>query len=55
MIMMHRCTVLGNPGGGGPWGFLENSFEGDPWGCEKIRGGGRVLLHFYVDVFQKSL
>jgi hypothetical protein len=46
----HRCTVVGNPGGGGPWGFLANSFEGFTWGCEKIRGGGRVLLHFYVEV-----
>ena len=51
----HRCTVVGNPGGGGPWFFLENSFEGGTWGCEKIRGGGRVLLHFDVEVFQKSL
>ena len=48
--LKHRCTVVGNPGGGssgffGKWGT---------WGCEKIRGG-RVLLHFYVEVFQKSL
>ncbi len=41
-------------GGGGPWFFLANSFEGGTGGCEKIRGG-RVLLHFYVEVFQKSL
>jgi hypothetical protein len=51
----HRCTVVGNPRRG-PWVFLVNSFEGGTWGCEKIRGeGGRVLLHFYVEVFQKSL
>jgi hypothetical protein len=37
-------------GGGGPWGFLANFFEGGTWGCEKIRGVG-VLLHFYVEVF----
>ncbi len=49
----HRCKVVGNPGGG-PWVFLANPFEGGTWGCEKIRGG-RVLLHFYVEVFQKSL
>jgi hypothetical protein len=40
--------------GGGPWGYLANSFEGGTWGCEKIRGG-RVLLHFHVEVFQKYL
>ena len=40
--------------GGGPWGVLANSFEGGSWGSEKIKGG-RVLLHFYVEVFQKSL
>ena len=40
---------------GGPWVFLANSFEGGTWGCEKIRGGGCVLLHFYVEAFQKSL
>ena len=39
---------------GGPWVFLANSFERGTWSCEKIRGG-RVLLHFYVEVFQKSL
>jgi hypothetical protein len=38
----------------GPWGFLENSFEGGTSGCEKIKGS-RVLLHFYVVDFQKSL
>ncbi len=54
-MFKHRCTVVGNPGGGGgPWAFLANSFEGGTWGCEKIRGG-YVLLHFYVKVFQKSL
>jgi hypothetical protein len=32
------------------------SFEGGILGYEKISGGGgRVLLHFYVEVFQKSL
>jgi hypothetical protein len=49
----HRCTVVGNPGGVSLV-FLANYFEGGTWGCEKIRGG-RVLLHFYVEVFQKSL
>jgi hypothetical protein len=41
---------------GDPWVFLANSFEGGggTWGCEKIRGWG-VVLHFYVEVFQKSL
>jgi hypothetical protein len=44
-------------GGGGEFlGFFANSFEGGTWGCEKLRRGeGRVLLHFYVEVFQKSL
>ncbi len=42
-------------GGGGVLGFcLANYFEGVTWGCEKIRGG-HFLLHFYVEVFQKSL
>jgi hypothetical protein len=47
--------------GGGPWFFLANSFEGGTWGCEIIGGGGPggawdpVLLHFYVEFFQKSL
>ncbi len=50
-FLSHRCTVVGNPGGGAPWGFLANSFEGGTWGCEKIRGGS-FLLHFYVEVFQ---
>ncbi len=36
--LLHRCTVVGNPGGG-PSVFLANSFEGGTWGCEKIRGG----------------
>ncbi len=52
-IIDAQYTVAGNPGGG-PWFFLANSFEGGTRGCEKIRGG-RVLLHFYVEVFQKSL
>ncbi len=51
----HRCTVVGNPKGGGPWGFLANSFEGVLGVVRKSGGGGRVLLHFYVEVFQKSL
>jgi hypothetical protein len=50
----HRCTVVGNPGGG-PWVFWQIILRGGTWGCEKIGGGGRVLLHFYVEVFQKSL
>ena len=50
--MRHRCTVVGNPGGGGYFGFLANSFEGGTWGYEKISGGGSFLLHFYVEVFQ---
>jgi hypothetical protein len=48
---LHKCTVVGNPGGGGPWVFLANSFEGGTWGCEKISGGS-FLLHFYVENFQ---
>ncbi len=50
-MFQHRCTVVGNP----ERVFLANSFEAGTWGCEKIRGwgGGRVLLHFYVEVFQK--
>jgi hypothetical protein len=52
LLFKHRCTVVGNPGGS--LGILANSFEGGTWGCEKVRGG-HVLLHFYVEVFQKSL
>ncbi len=53
--LRHRCTVIGNPGGGSLF-FLANSFEGY-LGLWENRGGGRgrVLLHFYVEVFQKSL
>jgi hypothetical protein len=43
----HRCAVVGNPGI-----FLANSFEGVLEGVRKS-GGCRVLLHFYVEVFQK--
>ncbi len=32
-VRTHRCTVVGDPGGGA------NSFDGGTWGCEKIRGG----------------
>ncbi len=42
---LHRCTVVGNPGGV-PWVFLVNSFEGGTWGCEKIRGRGRFYCIF---------
>ncbi len=34
--------------------FWQILLRGVLGGCEKIRGG-RVLLHFYVEVFQKSL
>jgi hypothetical protein len=45
----HRCTVVGNPGGRGPWFFLANSFEGGTWGCEKISGeGGRFYFIFIL-------
>ena len=47
-ILAHRCTVVGNPGGGS-LGFLANSFEGGTWGCEKVRGGA-----FLCGSFQKS-
>ncbi len=41
-------------GGGGPWVFLTNSFEGGTWGCEKIRGGV-VCIAFWCERFSKSL
>ena len=47
----HSCTVVGNPGGG-PWGFLANSFEGGTWGCEKIRGGS-CFISFLCGNFSK--
>jgi hypothetical protein len=40
--------------GGGVLGFLANYFEGVAWGCEKTGGGGRVLLHFFLELFEKN-
>jgi hypothetical protein len=51
--LFHRCTVVGNPGGG-YFGFLANSFEGGTWGCEKI-SGGVVFIAFLCGSFSKSL
>ncbi len=51
-IYQHRCTVVGNPGGGGPWFFLANSFEGGTWGFEKIRGGVMFCCIFMWKIFK---
>jgi hypothetical protein len=51
----HRCTVVGNPGGGVLGFFWQILLRGVLGVVRKSGGGGRVLLHFYVEVFQKSL
>ena len=48
----HRCTVVGNPGGGSLF-FLPNSFQGGTWGCEKIRGV--VFYCIFIGKFFKNL
>jgi len=53
----HRCTVVGNPGGGGVLGVLAKIFLGGYLGLSENLGGStffaffRVLLHFFVKIF----
>ncbi len=51
-ICFHRCTLVGNPGGGGVLGFLGfwlYSFDGVLKVVRKSRGP--PLLHFYDQIF----
>jgi hypothetical protein len=36
LLPRHRCTVVGNPGGGGPWGVLAKFFLGGYLGLSEI-------------------
>ncbi len=47
---IHRCTVVGNPGGGSLGFFGEFFWEGYLGLWENQ--GGSFLLHFYVEVFK---
>jgi hypothetical protein len=48
----HRCTVVGNPGGGGTWFFWQILLRGVLGVVRKSVGGKSFLLHFYVEVFK---
>ncbi len=43
-------------GGGGPWEFLANSFEGVIWGCKNIkRGLGGYFIEFLITNFYRGI
>ncbi len=46
LLIIPRCTVVGNPGGGVSYGLTPSSFEGGTWGCQKIQRGRTVLSCF---------
>ncbi len=50
--LVHRCTVVGSPGGGGYLVFFWQILLRGVLGVVRKSVRGSLLLHFYVEVFQ---